>query len=92
VKTLEELRREKRKLEAERDVHRDFERRERERRQLIQENRRLLHPGTFSFFKKAKEVGKGTVRIGVGIGKVVYKKIQENQRKPIRKKPIRKRR
>ena len=57
--TLEELRRERDKLKAQREVRESMNVRNIERRQLKAEIRREKHPGLYNFGSKVKEFKKG---------------------------------
>jgi len=76
---LEDLKRERARLQNRADVRADFKKRDAEKKELKREIREMKHPGLFAF-------GRGVKNTARGIGK----SIQESQRKRASSKPQKK--
>ena len=61
---IEDLRKEIAELKAKKEVHEDFSKRDKEKKELQKEKFYLKHEGTI---EKAKRIGRGLKRIGGGI-------------------------
>jgi len=79
--TLEEIRKENARLKSQLEVRKDFNKRDFEKRQLMQENYQLRNPKKYALFKGAQAMGKN---IGTKISKYAEQKAKESS-KPTRR-------